>query len=208
MFLRITPLMLLGLASSFLASADEVSFSLSTAGSFSAETPSDLSFVGIGGFTHTTVAGTLALTDLGAFTLKKPSHAAEHYADTFTLDLIFSVPDGIDGQTPFHAAFDAALSGTVNTQHGSVLIDFGPAKTFAFRNATGSGVFDLSIDDLTLTLPRGDTDTVSQVLTGAITGATDPPVDSTSVPEPLSAALVVTVAVLVVGRIRRQTRAN
>jgi hypothetical protein len=208
MFLRLNRLLLLGFAGALLASADEVTFSLSTSGSFSPGSPSDLSFLGIeNGFTGTTRGGTLSL-NLGTFTLRKPSQGADTYnsGDTFTLNLLFFAPAGINGQTMFNAALTGALRGTVNKEQGWGLIDFGPTQRFHFQNEDGSGVFELTIDDLALTIPHDNTPSVSQVLAGSITNASDPPADIAPVPEPLSIVLFVTVIVFVVGQIRRKTR--
>jgi hypothetical protein len=198
-------LLLLGLGCALLASADEVQFSFSTTGSFSSGTPSDLSFSGIGtasaaGYTGTTSGGALTLSNLGTLTLKKPSQGSDNYSgDTFTLNLIFFAPTGVGTPT----TFNAALSGTVNTQQGSVLIDFGPAKTFHFSNAFASGGFDLSINDLTLNIPHDDTTRVTQILKGGIANAYDPPA---AVPEPVSIVLLGSVTLLVSAKLRRQVR--
>ena len=198
-------LLLFGLGCALLASADEMQFSLSTTGSFSSGTPSDLSFSGIGtasaaGYTGTTSGGALTVSNLGTLTLKKPSQGSDNYSgDTFTLNLIFFAPTGIGTPTTFNASF----SGTVNTQQGSVLIDFGPTKTFHFSNAFASGGFDLSINDLTLNIPHDDTTRVTQILKGGIMNAYDPPVDS-AVPEPVSIVLLGSATLLVSAKLRRQ----
>ena len=199
--LPLVRLMLFAFIGVFLAHADEMQFSLSTSGSFSLGTPGDLSFAGIGTasqaeFTDTTPGGSLTLTDLGTFTLQKPTHGADPYHDTFNLDLVFSLPSvGIVEQT----TFDAAVRGAVNTQRGWVLIDFGPARHFTFSNEYGSGSFDLAINDLALKIPHGDTAT----LTGTITNAIDP---VTAIPEPLSIVLLGTTMVLVANVARRRRR--
>jgi hypothetical protein len=201
-------LLLFGLATALVASADEVAFSLSTTGSFSAGTPSDLTFSGKGtssvaGITGTTVGGALSLANLGTFTLKKPTQGSDPYGgDTFTLNLIFFDPAGISSAT----TFSALLTGSVNSQQGSVTIDFGPARTFAFSNPYASGGFTLAINDLTLTLPHDSTTQVSKTLQGGITNAFDPPTEP--VPEPGSIILLGSATLLVVGTIRRRQRVS
>ena len=208
MILRLTRLLMLSLSCTFLASADEVLFSFSTTGSFSLGTPSDLAFLGIGtgsvpGFTGMTAGNTLSLSNLGTFALTKPGRSADDYTgDTFTLDLSFFAPSGIDGLT----MFDAQLTGSVNKNLGTLHIDFGPTKNFQFDNDSGSGAFDLSINDLTLTVPKDGTTTVSQVLTGNITNAFDPQTDATPAPEPASIVLLSGAALLVAAKLRFRMR--
>ena len=198
--------LLLGFGCTILASADQVQFSLSTSGDFSSGTPSNLGFSGNTGITGTTDnAGFLALSNLGTFTLSKPDRAADNYdGSTFTLNLFFVAPAGIDGQT----VFNAALTGTVNTQLGSVLIDFGPAQTFHFNDGIQSGGFDLTINDLSLTIPHSNTLTVSQILQGSINNAYDPPVGTDPVPEPVSIVMLGSATLLIAAKYRKQIRKN
>ena len=187
--------LVLALVMASLASADElkiVDVSLSITGTFSAGLPADLAFDPSRGFTGTTDAdGFLRLNDLGTFILKRPDKGADVYhanSDVFTLDLVFSSPAGVEGST----AFDGAIHGNVNREHGSVSIDFGPSQSFAFSNLLATGSFDVVIDDLTLQLPDG-ADSFSQVLTGSIKNAWDPP---DAVPEPDAVVLFGTVLLL------------
>jgi hypothetical protein len=175
---------------------------------FSSATHPDLSFVGREEFGGTTDDGSLTLSNLGVFTLLKPKKGADTYHDAFSLILTFLKPLGIDGGPD--ATFDAALKGTVNTQQGSLLIDFGPAQTFTYKNNSSSGSFDLAIDDLTLTIPHDGTSSVSQILTGRISNAIDPPVNTAAeVPEPLSIVLLGTAIVLTgIAQRRRRRVAN
>ena len=203
----------MGMATALLACADPmpVSFSLSTTGSFSSGTPSNINFTGIGttstaGFTGTESGGVLSLPDLGTFTLQKPSQGADPYdGDTFTLNLFFFQPTGIVG-IGSSADFNATLTGTVNTQQGSVIIDFGPARTFTFSNPDSAGGFDLTINKVTLDIPHGGTASTHQVLQGGITNAFDPP--TAPVPEPGSIVLLGSLTLLVVGTIRRRQRVS
>jgi hypothetical protein len=185
-----------------LASADVVGFSLSTAGSFSSGTPKDLAFSGSEFSGYSDEGGSLILGDLGTFTLTRPSQGADVYhpnSDTFTLELEFLGPLGVQGDT----VFDATLQGRVNRNHGSVFIDFGPTRYFTFKNPVASGGFDLTIDDITLALPDDDS-VYSLGLTGSITNAFDPPA---TVPEPQAVLLLGTAALLIGSAFRhRQAR--
>lgn len=200
---RNMPLMLLLTG---LACADEskiVDFSLSTTGTFSSSVDRDVAFHGYQGFTGATSPdGFLMLGDLGTFTLTRPAKGADVYnskSDTFTLDLAFSSPTGIQGPT----VFDASIKGEVNRKQGSVFIDFGPAQTFKFSTPSVSGSFDLTIDDVTLDLRNG-AGVVSDILTGQITNANDPPAP---LPEPQSIALLITALMLTAYGCRRIRRA-
>src|SRR5262249_46900038 len=112
-FLRFKRLLLLSLIGAVSAFAEEITFSLSTTGSFSAGTPGNLTFQGVGqappggpaGFTGTTSGGSLTLTNLGTFNLVKPDQGADVYNnDTFTLKILFFLPTGINGQQTTYSA--------------------------------------------------------------------------------------------------------
>lgn len=170
------------------AASGDVSFSLTTVGQFDGSRSQDLRFQGVAtpAFVGTTSDGSLLLSDLGTFTLWRPTQGADPYQQvTFALDVAFLAPGGVVGDS----TFAAVLSGTANTQHGEILINFGPAHHFTFSNAAGSGAFDLAINDVSLLLPgrHPNIESVSQALTGTITNAFDPPAQ---VPEPLSIVLL------------------
>jgi hypothetical protein len=204
---------LIGACSAF---ADAIDFSLSTTGSFSLGTPGGLSFAGIGqappggtaGFTGTTTGGNLALTDLGLFTLVKPSQGSDVYQDhTFTLNVLFFLPTGIDGGG--QATYSAELSGTVNTQQGSLSIDFGPTQHLTFG---GTGSFDLTVDDLFMDIPHRSGESIQRVLTGQITNATLSSAtalpQAVETPEPVSMVLLGTSILLLAGKARRRLRSQ
>jgi hypothetical protein len=200
-------MLVLGFACSFLASADVIPIALSTTSSFSYGTRPGLTFAGIGstgapGFDNVTVGGALALSNLGTFTLQRPAQGADPYNNNFfILNLMFFAPSGVIGQT----SFNAELHGVANKNKALVSIHFGPTQSFQFENESATGGFKLTLDDLALEIPDGS-NIASQILTGTITEAYDPPVDMSSVPEPVSVVLLGSVMLLVSTRIRRQSR--
>ena len=202
MNLQLTRVLLLGLGCTILASADQVEFSLTTSVS---ETPPDLTFFGNSGITGTTNnAGFLALSDLGTFTLNLSGQDVNNYnGDTFTLNLFFTAPHGIQGGNTFKAVVTGQVQ---NENQSSLVIDFGPTKTFTFVDGSRIGGFDLTIDEVTLRIPHNKhAEEVTQVLTGSIKNAWDP-VTPTTVPEPVSIVLLGTATVLIAAKFRGQTR--
>jgi len=181
-----------------LASADDmrvVAFSLSTTGNFSSGTPLDLAFDGSQFSGESDQDGLLILADLGMFTLTRPLKGADVYhpnSDTFNLDLAFLAPLGVEGNT----TFAATLQGKVKRDGDSVFIDFGPTRSFTFANNDGSGGFDLTIDDINLSA-SDDQQASSEVLTGRITNAFDPPNAPATVPEPQAVLLLGTIVLLI-----------
>jgi hypothetical protein len=185
--------------SAFADDLNVVPFTLSTTGSFSSGTPKNLAFYGATLSGETDEDGFLALGNLGTFTLTEPDKGTKNFhpkSDTFELDLTFLAPLGIKGST----VFDATLTGKVKRDGGSVFIDFGPIQSFTFKNDTASGGFDLTLNDITLKLSDDEHD-VSQVLTGKITNAFDPPA---AVPEPQAVVLLATVVLLTSLVLRRR----
>ena len=190
------------------ASADQIPISLSTMGYFSSGTPDELTFQGIGGplvagFSGVTIDGKLALDKLGTFTLTKTAGSAVtfHVDDVFTLVVKFFDPTGVIGE----AKFEATMKGHVNKNNGALFLDFGPPKTFEFSNATASGVFRTIIDDVSMELVKDGPAETSQILTGSIDNATDPPIQAAAiVPEPLSIVLLGTVILVWAGAVRRR----
>jgi hypothetical protein len=196
-------LALVGIAS---ASAEQIPFSLSTSGYFSAGTPGVLTFEGIGGplvagFEGITIDGELALDKLGTFTLAKTNGSAVtfHSDNVFTLEVKFFDPSGVVGE----ATFEATMQGHVNKNSGALYLEFGPPKTFAFSNTTSSGVFSATINDVSMELVKDGPAATSTILTGSIDNATDPPTQATAVvPEPLSIVLLGTVILVLAGSLR------
>ena len=188
-----------------------MSFSISTRGFLSNNTPGQLSFQGIGttdspGFTGTSVDGALALNDLGTFTLAQANGRAStfHSDDMFTLEITFFDPSGVIGE----ATFEATMKGLVNKNNGKLELHFGAPQTFVFRNDINSGSFDLTVNDIDMRLLKDGPDAISQRLTGSISNATDPPVNTaeafaTAVPEPVSIVLLGTALLLLVAACRR-----
>jgi hypothetical protein len=189
-------------SSAFADDLNVVPFTLSTTGSFSSGTSKDLSFYGATLTGESDDDGFLALGNLGTFTLTEPNKGTNTFhpkTDEFELDLTFLAPLGIAGNN----VFDATLKGKVKRDGGSVFIDFGPTQSFTFKNDTASGGFDLTLNDITLKLSDDEHD-VSQVLTGKITNAFDPPA---AVPEPQAVVLLATV-VLLTGLVLRRRPAH
>jgi len=182
---------------------------LSTTGHFSPGTPGELTFQGIGGplvagFAGITIDGELALDKLGTFTLTKTSGSAVtfHSDNVFTLEVKFFDPTGVIGET----TFEATMKGHANKNNGALFLEFGPPKTFAFSNTTNSGVFSATINDLSMELVNDGPAATSQILTGSIGNATDPPTQATAVvPEPLSIVLLGTVILVLAGALRRRS---
>ena len=197
-------LALIGVAS---APADQIPISLSTTGYFSPGTPGELTFQGIGGPLVAGFAGItngeLSLDKLGTFTLTKTSRSAVtfHSDNVFTLEVKFFDPTGVIRET----TFEATMRGHANKNNGALFLEFGPPKTFAFSNTTNSGVFTATINDVSMELVKDGPAATSQILTGNIDNATDPPTQAAAVvPEPLSIVLLGTVILLLADALRRR----
>lgn len=175
------------------ASASALLFSGNTSGLFDPTTPADLQFTSASFSGTTSVAGFLALTDLGQFSLAIPDGDDKYDGHTFTLNIDFLSPDGVSGNP---VQFAATLSGDVKVGNsGKVDITFSPGtQLFSFSNGSESGSFDLTIDNIS-GLARGD----SATLTGSITNATDP----TAAPEPASLLMVLTAGAGLCAKIKR-----
>ena len=160
--------------------------------SFATTTTGGLTFTG-GSFSVTTdAAGFAPIPSLGTFTLDRS--VTENYSGTgFLLRILFSIPLGIPGA----GAYEAHLTGNISGQSGVLTVHFDNlSPTVGFSNASGSGSFELTVDDSQFKGGTGRTPvpTVSsQAITGAINGAeftpTAPGDPTTSVPEPASLLL-------------------
>jgi len=130
------------------ARADEVTITGSTTGAITGVP--QLTFSGNNNFTGTTALGTGSLSgpnSLGAFFLSTSS--LQPLAGTFTLNLTFAAPTGINGGQG--TTYTATILGSVspNINQGGVNIHFTqPLQVFTFTNATGAGTLSLTVPDL------------------------------------------------------------
>lgn len=129
------------------------------------------------------------VNNLGSFTL---STAPNTFNTTFTLEVIFTAPEGINGSNT--ATFVATVTGTVRAaDDGGVVLDFNNTPLlFTFNDTNcgattvpgqqttcGTGSFFFSVNDLAI--DPGQTAS----LTGQITGA-----QQTTIPEPATLLLL------------------
>ncbi len=208
------------------ARADEVHVAGSTAGCFGAACAPGASatFLGLT-YSNSTFAGTTAsgfrglggnanpganFNNLGSFSL---STAPNTYNSSFTLQVTFTAPQGINGSN--QAIFTATLTGTVRSDNqGGVFLDFNNTpQLFTFTDTVcepdptggvpgqqttcGTGSFFFSVNDLAIDPGQ----TVS--LTGQITGA-----QQTTIPEPATMVLLGTGLAGVAAGVRRRRNAR
>jgi len=130
------------------ARADEVTITGSTTGAITGVP--QLTFSGNNNFTGTTALGTGSLSgpnSLGTFFLS--TSPLQPLAGTFTLNLTFAAPTGINGGQG--TTYTATILGSVspNINQGGVNIHFTqPLQVFTFTNATGAGTLSLTVPDL------------------------------------------------------------
>ena len=148
-------------------------------------------FRGIGG--NPTAPPTQNTNNLGAFNLANTQ--AVYNGNTFTLRVTFTAPTGINGGNT--SLFSATLMGSVlSNGDGGAQIDFNNTPIlFTFSNASASGSFFFSVNDVTL--DPGQTASI----TGQITAA-----QQTAIPEPTTMLLLGTGLAGVASRIRKRRK--
>jgi hypothetical protein len=176
------------------ARADEVTVSGSTTGTVTGV--SQLTFAG-NAFTGTTALGVGSLSGanrLGTFTLATAPLQA--VAGSFTLNVTFTVPSGINGGQG--ASYTATISGSVspNVGQGGVDIVFNnPSQTFTFNDGVNTGSFTLTVANVFV--QSGQTAN----LTAGIRGSQNP------IPEPATMFLLGTGLAGVAAKIRKRRKA-
>ena len=130
------------------ARADEVTISGSTTGVITGVP--QLSFTGNNSFTNTTFLGVGALSganNLGTFFLSTAPGTL--VAGTFTLNVTFTSPTGINGGqgTTYTASITGSVSPVVNNGGGNINFNNNPV-VFTFSNGTASGSFSLALADV------------------------------------------------------------
>jgi hypothetical protein len=205
------------------ARADEIFIAGNTNGCFGALcTPGDTASIPGLSYSDSVFAGTTAngiralggnanpgfnLNNLGSFTL---STAPNTFNTTFTLQVNFTAPQGINGSST--ATFTATVTGTVRADDdGGILIDFnntpqlftfndtncGPTTVPGQQTTCGTGSFFFNVIDVAI--DPGQTAPLSGVITGA---------QQSTVPEPMTMILFGTgLSGIAAGVRRRRNRA-
>lgn len=176
------------------ARADEVTISGSTTG-FVTGVP-QLTFAGSSAFTNTTFLGIGALSganNLG--TLFLSTAPGTLVAGTFTLNVTFTSPTGINGGqgTTYIATIQGSVSPNMN--QGGVNIDFNNTPVvFTFNDGTNTGSFSLALADLFVESGQ------SANLTAGTTG------QQTAIPEPATLILLGTGLTGIATRLRKRRK--
>jgi hypothetical protein len=176
------------------ARADEVTIAGSTSGIVTGVP--QLIFTGNNAFTNTTFLGIGSLSganNLGTFALS--TAPGQLVAGSFTLNITFTSPAGINGGQG--TTYTAAITGSVspNVNQGGVNINFDNTPVvFTFSNPAGTGSFTLAVADLFI--ETGQTGSI----TAGTTGSSQP------VPEPATLLLLGTGLTGVAAKLRKRRK--
>jgi hypothetical protein len=178
-----------------IAKADPVTVSGTSSGTVTGTAANFLTFTG-NSFTATTAGGvgSFSGTDrIGTFVLAS-SVGETPVNGTFTLNLVFTSPTGINGGQA--ATYMATVSGTISTPNvGGISIVFdNPVQTFTFSNGSSSGAFSITLPNIFV--QSGETANLTAGLSG----------NQTAVPEPATMLLLGTGLAGVAARIRKRRK--
>ena len=217
-FVRATGMLLLtllGTAVHGVARANMISIDGTTLGAFNGDAPAAVTSVGHsngrGEFTYLTYTGVgfsslsdedgPSLLTIGSFNLTLPAkNPAINFSDSFSLELLFSVPAGITSANPLLQ--HAGVTGTVNNNNGSVLVDFDNTPIpVTFSNLSSSGSFNLIVNDVELNI-HSPGNSISMPLTASFANAQ---MFSTSNPIPeLASMTLFGIAMVAIGLLGRR----